>query len=115
MNQTLNTEETLERLQGDVEFLGVLFNTFLEDYDERLETIATAVHNRELEDLARMAHSLKGVCGTVGAERLKACALDLELAARSGSISQSEVTHSQLINEAETLRETLDRWLAEHE
>jgi len=76
--QALNIESTLDRMKGDRDFLMTLFQVFLDDLPTKLSTMETALGGRDIATLQRTAHSLKGACATIGAERLQEAAHALE-------------------------------------
>lgn len=78
----LDKETALLQLQGDAEFLEELLSIFREEIPERLNRLNGAIHNKNMSEIAHEAHSLKGVCMTVGAKSCQETALNLEKAAK---------------------------------
>lgn len=78
----------LDRLNewgGDV-LVARMIDLFLELGPERLEAIQAAVSSGDLEQIERVAHSLKSSAANLGAERLRARAAELESAAISRKV-----------------------------
>jgi len=71
------------RFDNDEELLGEIFQVFISETPDRRVGIEAAWTSGDLPLLTRMAHSLKGVAGTMFAEPLRQSAYDLEMAARA--------------------------------
>jgi HPt (histidine-containing phosphotransfer) domain-containing protein len=80
----LAIEETLERMSGDSELLVNLFALYQTDAPKKLDTIGQLARAGDMQQLTRLAHSLKGASATVGASRMCQLAMDLEQAAKNG-------------------------------
>jgi signal transduction histidine kinase/DNA-binding response OmpR family regulator len=78
----LDVRKTLDRLQGDSEFLGVLYKTFLEDAPNKLASLQQAITDQDYTKMVRESHAFQGAAGTVGAARLREVAGALESASR---------------------------------
>lgn len=114
MSRIINSEKTLQRLQGDTEFLGKLYAAFLSDYDERLVLLTNKVTSGDMEEISRKAHSLKGVCSTIDAEILRECAFSLEKAAHERDDELVATAHTVLLAQAGELRGAIEHWLQQH-
>ncbi|MFN0043222.1 MAG: response regulator [Alphaproteobacteria bacterium] len=79
--------EAFEQLRRDLgpASLMQLYDATLPELQTRTAAAKAANEARDLDALARIAHSLKGVATTIGARRLQAATTALEAAARSGS------------------------------
>ncbi|RUL88981.1 PAS domain S-box protein [Tautonia sociabilis] len=69
---------------GDSAFARELLGMAIEGIPERLEKIREAVESADSDRVAQEAHNLKGVCLTLGAERMAAACQDLVDAGRLG-------------------------------
>ncbi len=78
----LETKDTLERMAGDMEFLRELYTIFLEELPERVAALEAAVSAKDMEQVAKVSHSLKSTAGTIGAIACQKCAEKLEHTAR---------------------------------
>ena len=78
------------RFDDDEELLGEIFRVFIAEVPERRANIQAALAGGDLDRLTRLAHSLKGVAGTIFAEDLRQVAYDLEMAAKAGQAGQVE-------------------------
>ncbi len=97
----LDADKTLQRIQGDKEFLHLLYSTFLEDYEQRVDKLEQAMTDGEMGRLQKYAHSLKGAAATIDAEALRESAHALEVVAKEGDEAASR-------EKLTTLLETLD-------
>jgi HPt (histidine-containing phosphotransfer) domain-containing protein len=72
------------RFDNDEELLAEIFRVFLAEEDERRAKILAAMADGDLNRLSGLAHSLKGVAGTIYAEELRQAAFAVEMAAKAG-------------------------------
>jgi polar amino acid transport system substrate-binding protein len=101
----INTVLGVERVGRNIKFYRKLLLTFVENNAETIHEIRTAFSAREGETALRLAHTLKGVAGNIGAEALQRSAAELEAALQQ---SPDELP-ALLINQTE---EELSRVLA---
>jgi PAS domain S-box-containing protein len=69
--QICNWNSALARLGGESEILEMLVNLFLEEQSSYLENITNALAAKDSVVLQRELHTLRGVCATVGAEKIE--------------------------------------------
>lgn len=79
----LAIEETLERLSGDRELLGSLFELYQTDAPKKIQEIKISMEAGDYFRVERLAHSVKGASATVGAAQVLVLAADLEKAAKA--------------------------------
>lgn len=108
----LDRDSAMLRLDNDIELLREMYEAFLEDADERTRRMCQAVHTANLPDLYRLSHSLKGAAATIGAERVRAIALDLEKSAKNGQLETVLTIFPSLQDEMRMLLDTLKRELS---
>jgi HPt (histidine-containing phosphotransfer) domain-containing protein len=82
----VDREALLDRLGGDETILLEIVKIFLEDTPQLLASMESAEAAGDAKTLRRLAHSLKGSAGTVGATALQASALGLEQAVDGGDL-----------------------------
>ena len=73
-----NRELGLSYVGGNIEFYNKLLRQFGEKYENLQGNIRENIENARLEDAERMAHTLKGVSGTLGATKLSELSEQLE-------------------------------------
>ncbi len=74
----------LERVDGDEALLRELVDLFLQTYPDLLRRLRADCENGDADDLARQAHTLKGMLGNFGTGPAFTLALELEQAGRGG-------------------------------
>jgi HPt (histidine-containing phosphotransfer) domain-containing protein len=63
---------------GQPDVVGRIISRFLEETDERVVALQTAVATNDPQGIERAAHALKGIAGTVGATEILRLAVQLE-------------------------------------
>jgi HPt (histidine-containing phosphotransfer) domain-containing protein len=81
MEQLLNLDD------GELGLLKEMLDLFTADTPDRIQAIEATLASGDLNDMADVAHAIKGAAGTMGAPRLRAIAAELEGAGRHGSFS----------------------------
>jgi HPt (histidine-containing phosphotransfer) domain-containing protein len=78
--------ETLRKLSmpGEPDVLIEVLKLFLEEAPSRIEKLRNAWAARNIQEVQRMAHSLKGSAGNIGARDLFDVCQQLDLVGRSG-------------------------------
>lgn len=102
----LAIEETLERMSGDSELLVNLFALYQTDAPKKLDALQQLARVRDMSQVARLAHSLKGASATVGASRMCQLAMDLEQIAKNGDDAGLEKKFQEI---QETCVDTLEQ------
>ncbi len=82
---SLNVKAAVARLDGNLELYRRLLLLFRQDRAEFLQEIRAALNNGEMGLAQRLAHSIKGLAGTVGADELSQLAWHLEEACAAGN------------------------------
>jgi len=77
---TMDTQAALARLEGDRALYGRLLVLFYNNQQDFINDFRTAQKSPDNKAAARLAHSLKGIAGSVGIESLAQAAKELELA-----------------------------------
>lgn len=75
------------RFYDDFTLLREIFGMYLEDAPARLKSIEAALTAGDSVAASKAAHSLKGISGSVGSQRLSDAALALERAGRAGDLA----------------------------
>jgi signal transduction histidine kinase/CheY-like chemotaxis protein/HPt (histidine-containing phosphotransfer) domain-containing protein len=74
----------LKRVSGDDEFARELLAEFVRDAEQQVIRLRAAVTGEESKLISELAHTVKGAAANVGAEGVRAAALELEQHAKSG-------------------------------
>jgi CheY-like chemotaxis protein/HPt (histidine-containing phosphotransfer) domain-containing protein len=78
----LDVENALKRVRGKLASYTRLLEMFARDHADDVAKLRAYLASGKMEDAQRLAHTLKGVSATLGANEVRQCALDLELAIR---------------------------------
>ncbi len=86
------TIDELRALQagGSPTFLGELIDLFLKELAQNMARLREALAGRDARAVERVAHTMKGSCGNLGAETLSALCAELHAAARTGDWARAE-------------------------
>ena len=96
-------KELMERLDGDEEFMRELLVMFRKDALENLEKSRRAMAERDLDLLARAAHTLKGMLRNLSMGAAADTAAALETASRESRDSDSKELLGKLERELERI------------
>lgn len=97
----LDIPAALSRLRGKQELYQKLLQQFIQLHEDNTEQMHASLQSGDLATLQRMAHSLKGVAGTLSMGQLQQCAIQLEQTVKSNASS------ARISQEIETLAEAL--------
>ncbi|WP_201091573.1 PAS domain S-box protein [Thiocystis minor] len=109
----LETASGLRGVRGKVDVYRRLLTTFADHHGGDMAALRACLANGDRETARRLAHTLKGVSGTLGATGVQALAAALETALRDGGTSADpEPTIMSLETELAALLEGIRRHLA---
>jgi two-component system, sensor histidine kinase and response regulator len=105
--------EGLRELQekGEPDVLKELVELFLEDVPPQLKALREAEKREDAMSVERIAHTLKGSSGNLGAVRMEAICAELEELGRSGDVDSAPALISRLETELGRVRAVLEREL----
>lgn len=104
----------LSRLQERLSTQAIkrLLNIFLNSMPPSLTDINNAVEREDAEELARLAHYVKGACATVFAEELVALCLQLEQSAKNNDLLSGKIIAGQLSSAYDKTKDYIrEKWL----
>ncbi|CCN47954.1 putative Signal transduction histidine kinase [Vibrio nigripulchritudo MADA3029] len=96
-------EMMLETFDNDEESVLMVLNVFLQDHSEDVNKLKEAL-NQDSEQAHRIAHSLKGVAGNLGANALKDITANIEHGLKQGS----KPSESDMVALEQSLKTTID-------
>ncbi len=85
----LQLDTALQRLGGDAELLHTLLRRFCDTQCDAPARISQALAAGDRDTAARIAHTLKGLAGNIGAEALAARAADIDSRLRNGQDAEA--------------------------
>jgi len=106
-------ESFLHRCLGDTEFSSLLLQKFAARAMDHRNNLQRAGDNGNLADLAREAHTLKGVAANLSANELQARCARLEQAARTGSVDPTARLLNEVLEELSRCQQSVPNLLAE--
>ena len=89
---SINVEEGLKRINGNVSLYLKLLNKFKESYSNFDENILVLVETGKMEEAKREIHTVKGVAATLGALELNRLSKELESITKSDNIDNSSLS-----------------------
>jgi len=104
----INIKAGLARSAGNRKLYHELLYLFRDKHGESLIEIRRSLDQRDYEAVRSQSHALKGVAGSVGAERLQSAALALELAGRAKNHAEAETALAAAATEMEVLLAAID-------
>ena len=99
----------LERLGGDEEFLKEVIAMYVEDSQELVNSLTTALQTHDAKRIKDSAHALKGASASVTANALKETAFEVELAGKEERLDDARLLIKKLEEEYGTLRLALEK------
>jgi CheY-like chemotaxis protein/HPt (histidine-containing phosphotransfer) domain-containing protein len=93
----IDTEAGLARMAGNIRSYRKLLNKFVANQQGAIGEIRSAFREGDHEGTVRLAHTLKGVAGTVGASALQESAASLEAALKGQpeEVPEAQITHTE--------------------
>ena len=102
--------ERFQQLEGMTpELLKRLSSVFLEDTQPRLEGLWDAVLKKDAEELARLAHTMKGSAANMGAGKMADICAELEERAKTGDLQDTQTRLSDLEQEFARVRDAFSK------
>jgi len=97
----------LGRLMGDYELATTIVEGFLADIPSQLQTLGELLQADDVSGTRRQSHSIKGAAASVGGERMRKVACEIEQAAFAGDLVAVKNRMSELESEFRRLGETM--------
>ena len=113
MKGPFDREALLERIDGDAELLGELFEDFLADTEEHLETARSGVADKDAKVLYEGAHALRGCVANFCANPAFEVASELQNIAGASNHAAAPAVLAKLEAEVKRLTEALRALVAE--
>jgi len=108
-----NVKELLERLEGDKDFFRELLQIFRDDSQANLLKAREALARKDLAELSRAGHTLKGMLRNLSMNVAAETAAALETAARLGAQGEAEALLEQLEHSLAEIMPEVETHLAE--
>jgi HPt (histidine-containing phosphotransfer) domain-containing protein len=98
--------------EGEPDILAELGELFLEDVPPQLEALREATEGGDASSVERVAHTLKGSCGNMGALKMAAICAELEDIGHSGELERAPAFVERLEAEFARVRRALETEIA---
>ncbi len=108
----LNTNEVLDRLDGDEELLWELLEIFANDAPKQMDELKKSIDTSDIAVAERLAHTLKSTSANVGADSLKEKAFKIEELTRAKSLNNIHILYDDLENEFKKVMKELEALLS---
>jgi CheY-like chemotaxis protein len=90
----LELETALQRLGGDHQLLCELLERMAEDYSDAAIAVRAALSRKDLVLARRLAHTVRGVAGSIGATTLQDAAAAVEQSLRVGALPEEKLVQA---------------------
>jgi PAS domain S-box-containing protein len=104
----MDKERALARAMGDASFLETMLDVFQKQRDEQLNHLMTALDSKDPDELKQNAHSLKGAAANLGASKIAAIALELEMMGKKNNMAGGPDAVQRLKQEYNHLQEYIE-------
>ncbi len=84
MNEIIDLQDGLQRVQDDKELLLELFEIFTEDFEIKRQTLRQSLETKNLVDFRMMAHALKGATANISAKQMNIICVELDHMGKEG-------------------------------
>jgi HPt (histidine-containing phosphotransfer) domain-containing protein len=108
-NLPIDYAEVLERIGGDVDFLGELLKIYFEEFAEKRRLIQEALERNDFNSIRELGHSLKGASANLSLVSLRNASWQLEIAGREEKSSNAQTASRWLVAEFERLKDFLEK------
>ena len=92
----MNFPQALTEFDNDPDFLSEVLTGFLQNANGQITTLRKAVADGQAEIVSNEAHAIKGGAANLTADALAKIAADLELVAKTGSLTQADCLIAEL-------------------
>ena len=100
-------DSVMKRVMGDEHLLSELVNLSLEYLPRQLEELARALEEGDGSVAVRCAHTIKGSCANIGAEKMRGLAFEIEKQCVAGKLTEARLVLPELKAGLSELREVL--------
>jgi PAS domain S-box-containing protein len=104
----IDVEAALIRVGGNRKLYKKLLIKFRDDYSNSFHEIKNAIENNNLKDAERYAHTVKGVAGNIGVNKLQKAAGDLEDGIRKRETDRYDIMLKKYSKELNKILTTLE-------
>ncbi|WP_317587798.1 PAS domain S-box protein [Vibrio sp. EA2] len=111
----LNVQEALARLDGNRTLYLKLLKKFVVDHATAVTDIQASLDKRDIDTAIRLAHTMKGIAGNLGATELARCAAATERALRDNAMKEIESLLGEFQAALKEALESVNRVIADND
>lgn len=97
----------MARMMNDEDLAKEIIASFLEDIPRQIESLWYYLNTMDIQGAERQAHSIKGASASIGGERVRALAFEMEKIALSGNLNSVKDYMEKLETEVDLLKEVI--------
>jgi HPt (histidine-containing phosphotransfer) domain-containing protein len=105
----IDIRDALNRALGDVAFLKMMFDEFVQTIPEALGSIQMAIEKGDMVQLSKSAHQFKGSSANLGAKGISEAAFGLERIGKSGNGDDAQNAYEHLQAAVNVFRQELSQ------
>jgi two-component system, sensor histidine kinase and response regulator len=114
-NSSLNMKTGLAQVMNDPVLYMDLLMSFVKKYKSWPQDILSALKKRDLKECRQLVHTLKGVSGNLGMEKLFSLCVRLEMHIRGNEIDAIQQLLSEVEEETKVVCDFLNEWLKQNQ
>jgi HPt (histidine-containing phosphotransfer) domain-containing protein len=107
MKAEFDSEDLLERIEGDRSLFKEVVRIFMEDTPGLIHSLGEGISKGNLDTVEKMAHAIKGSCAMISAKRLEGLAHQLEKMGRNGNLDGAETVYQNVIERFNGLKQII--------
>lgn len=107
--QVFDQAEFSHRLMDDQELMQQVAQNFVQEMPRQLDNLQQALERGDVTAVAGLAHKIKGAAVNLAANHMAALAMQMEVAAKEGTLSQSMQDHQAMVEAYHRLSDTLQQ------
>ena len=111
MQQVFDQDEFSRRLMDDQGLMQQVAQNFVKDIPQQLDNLQQAIAARDMTVIAGLAHKIKGAAANLAANHMSTLAMQMELAAKDGTLSAPEQEYQALVAAYQQLSDILQQKL----
>jgi HPt (histidine-containing phosphotransfer) domain-containing protein len=109
----VNFPELLSRIDNDRELLSELLSIFKQEFPVCVKSLESAVHSRNVAEIANVSHTLKGMLSNLAVARASALAARIEQLARAGETASLHDAFAAFQRDVKGLLPEMESYMAE--
>jgi CheY-like chemotaxis protein/HPt (histidine-containing phosphotransfer) domain-containing protein len=107
--QIFDEADLLERLMGDKDLAHILISGFLDDMSKNIKFLQESIKVKDYSTAQRIAHTIKGAAGNIGAPSLREAAHEVEKTAKNGDAKMVRELLENLKTQYTRLAEVIEK------